>query len=238
MAKFNSKGNLIGLIGKIVTYEVNGKLYARGKPRAYRRKSKKVKSANKMFGLVSTHASNIARCLSHLFLFKFTRDTYNGIRGWIYKYYKLNFESVQWDISTTDSFCQLNPLADIRVLYDLKLELEDIGEGKIRITIPPLNPLKDLVIPNCFLINLKFIVAQNELDEKMWALRPLVSQYEFSVYQPFHGDQVTIQCEHKPGELVVVAVAIEYIISGNPSREVHKDIAFHPGAVIGIGKLK
>lgn len=63
----------------------------------------------------------------------------------------------------------------------------------------------------------------------MWALIPLVSQYKFSGYKKFNGDQVIIQCEHKPGELVVVAVAVEYIIAWNPSREVHKDIAFQPG---------
>ena len=46
------KGNIIGLVGSVISYEVNGKMYFRQKPGEYKRKSIKVKAANKIFGLV------------------------------------------------------------------------------------------------------------------------------------------------------------------------------------------
>ena len=67
---------------------------------------------------------------------------------------------------------------------------------------------------------------------------PLIEQCQFKSYVQFNGEQLIIQCEHKPGDLVLVSVEVEYIIAGSSTREVHKDIAFQPGAVIGIGKMK
>ena len=238
MGKMNLKGNIVGLVGNVISYEVNGKMYFRSSPETYRRKSKILKAANKVFGLVSTHSSNFARCLSNLFLFKFNRDTYNTIRSWVYKNYKKNMEAEQWNIAVPDTFCQLNSLADIKVLYDMKLEVEDIGEGKVQIKIPAMHPREDLIIPTCHSINLKFIIVQNELDGYKRGLTPLVEQYAFRTTVPFEGNTITIQCEHKTAHLVIVAVAVEYIIAGIPSREVIKDTAFHPGAVISIGKMK
>lgn len=238
MGKMNLKGNIVGLVGTVISYEVNGKMYFRSRPDTYKRKSKILKAANKVFGLVSTHSSNMARCLSNLFLFKFNRDTYNSIRSWVYKNYKMNMEADQWNISVPETLCQLNSLADIKVVYDMKLEVEDLGGGKIQVKIPEMNPREDLVVPACHLINLKFIIIQNELDTLKRGLIPLVEQYEFRPNQAFEGHTLTIQCQHKPGHLVIVSVAVEYIIAGSPSREVHKDIAFQPGAVIAVGKMK
>ena len=238
MGKMNLKGNIVGLVGTVISYEVNGKMYFRSRPDTYVRKSKILKAANKVFGLVSTHSTNIAKCLSFLFLFKFNRDTYNSIRSWVYKNYKKNMEAAQWNIAVPDIFCQLNPFADIKVLYDMKLGVEDMGEGKIQVKIPAMNPREDLVIPNCHLINLKFIIVQNELDGYKRGLMPIVEQYQFKSHVPFDGHTLSIQCEHKAGHLVIVAVAVEYIIAGIPSREVIKDTAFHPGGIIGIGMMK
>lgn len=164
MARVTDQG-ISGLVGPVVFYTVNGKNFVKGKPHPkIKRRNETANPLTTLFGMVSRYGSKMITKISTSFLFSFNRNTYNKIRGWMRNQYAIRGQEDVWELCAIDSgMCQLNEGIDLRDFLKKEFTVEDMGGGKIIISLPELNPVKNIQAPiHTAVVNLKMLVVTSK----------------------------------------------------------------------------
>lgn len=236
MARFKDN-NLSGTIGNVVFYTVNGKNFARAKPGKRKKKRGQAPDPNtSIFGRVSANGSRMLRILSPQLLFPFTLSSYNNTRGWMRNQYAANHKLPVWDISAKpNDMCQLNAAADLRDILFTSILTSDKGGGKLLVSIPAMNPLKDMKkLPiQVTMVNMKLAVLYSPFEDGSVA-QLAMEQYSF-VYAntQLPAKEIIIDTKAPAGNIAIVVLAIEPVIAGKSFPA-----AWLPAAIIGMGRLK
>jgi hypothetical protein len=228
---------LSGAIGTLVFYTSNGKNLVRAKPG--KRKNKRGQAADPnttIFGKVSANGSRMLKILSRQLLFPFGLSTYNNARGWMRNQYAANINLPQWDISARpNDMCQLNAAADLRDMLFTSIVITDNGGGKLLVSIPAMNPVKDMkkLPARTTDVNIKLAVLYSEFGNNSPA-RQAIEQYNFMYTNTqLPAKDIIIDTQAPAGNLAIVVLAVEPVITGKMAAA-----EWLPAAIIGMGRLK
>jgi hypothetical protein len=243
MARVTDQG-ISGLVGPVVFYTVNGKNFVKGKP--HPRKKKRNQPANPLntiFGMVSCYGSKMISSIRTSFLFSFNRNTYNRLRGWMRNQYAVHGEEEVWELSAIDSgMCQVNEGIDLRDFLKRDITVEDAGGGKIIISLPELNPVKNIQAPlHTKEVNLKMLVVTSKFrDETSSTTKLCTLQYSFSYTNVLQvAKNFELQTTGLAGDMALIVVALEFNkTSGMDDTHYILDPQLLPAAIIAMGRLK
>ena len=136
--------------------------------------------------------------------------------------------------------CQLNAEVDLRDFLKTDITVIDSGKGKIVVSLPNINPKKDIKVPlRTMKVNIKLIVATSPFRNAPQPYSSCTEQYSF-IYNndPVPAKTFELQTEAGTGDIAVVAVAIEYETSDSGAGIYNKDLRWLPGALVAMGRLK
>lgn len=243
MARVTEQG-ISGLIGSVVFYSVNGKTFVKSKPHPRtKRRNAPVNPLNSLFGLVSSCGSKMISRISSSFLFSFNRATYNRLRGWMRNQYATHQENEAWEISTIGSgMCQVNEGIDLRDFLKKDISVEDAGGGKIIISVPELNPVKNIQAPQQTKeVNLKMLVVTSAFRDNTSSPEKLSKlQYNFSYTNTMQSAKnFELLATGSAGDMALIVVALEFNkTAGVENTHYVLDPQWLPAAIIAMGRLK
>lgn len=241
MARVTDNG-ISGTVGNLVYYTMNGKRYVRTKPGPRKkRKGQPANPLNTVFGTVSKYGSRMIKQISTAFLFRFDRETYNRLRGWMRNQYAEHKDDVSWELSVKNSgMCRVNAENDLRDFFREEVLVNDAGNGKINVLIPELNPKRDIRIPlRTMKVNIKLIGVTSPFRNELLTCNFCTEQYSF-IYNNETLPAKTIELQTQAGkdDIALVAMALEYEISDSTGNNYNKDQRWLPAAIIAMGKMK
>ena len=236
MGKVTEQG-IIGTVGNLNFYSVNGKNYVRKKPRKRKKKrGQKEPIYVSIFRSVSSYGTKLAVQLDARILYHLGRDGYNQLRGWMWKQYAAHNDEQDWKLTALNIPCSLNKEADFAEFLKVNYTISDGGTAGIYVSIPSINPKKDLRVPTrTTKVNLKCVAVGIRFD-KLGAIPGVsVQEYEF----PYSDKQVPAQelkldTGSKKDDIVIVAMALEFKTSRQPLLS--KDQRWLPVAVVAMGR--
>ncbi|HMJ48418.1 MAG TPA: hypothetical protein VK498_13890 [Ferruginibacter sp.] len=241
MARVTDKG-IIGLVGSVVFYEMDGKNYVRSKPaKRVKKRNKKQLPVNNIFGTISMYGSGMIGDMKHGFLFPFKRGTYNSVRGWMYNEYSANYLKEHWDLDARNhSMCRLNESVDLRDFIKTGFEIKDTGSGKISISYPELNPANNFKAPpQTKKIKIKMIVVTSGFQNKLARRGFYKEEYNFNYKnEPMPAKDIVISTTAAPGDIAIVAIALEYATTDWQGDRYFTDLNCLPAAIVSMGRLK
>ena len=237
MAK-NTPEGLVGMLGTIVFYTMNGKSYARTKPaRRKRKRGEKPNPHLAIFGKVSKHGSAITGQLSKHVKFKFGLPPYNRMRKWIFEGYSVNHSLPLWELSAQHSgMCQLSNDTDMRDYFRANLTVSDNSNGIVLVEIPPFNPVQKIKAPKqAKNITVRLIAVSSCFDKGVVISGVAAESHTF----PYNNEVITfpvmeLKTKGATGDIAVVALAIEY----ETATQVITENKWLPAAALAIGRLK
>lgn len=239
MARITEKG-LSGRIGPVVYYEMNGKQYARARPQHKKKRSRAATHpAASLFGICSGAATTAGHILQASLDFPFKLKSFNLLRGWLFKQYKLHQEQSNWHLGY--SFvpaCQLNPAADLRNFLFVPIETICTTTGSITVHIPSFHPVQQIANPlRAVSVHIRIMVMGLVLEKgngttffKEQTI-PLVFQDGVAEATELLFEDAQIQ----PGTIFMVVVSLTYIAA---QQQVIKNEEYLPAAVVGLGKVR
>ena len=237
MARVNDNGMLVGLVGTVVYYEMNGKNYVRKSPREMKKKrSAEVRKANSLFGTVSKYGSDMFGEMKPYLSFPFSRETHNNLRSWIYTEYKKGIDLQAWPLNSANTFlCTLNK-PDLRDFMKFDVQAKNEGTA-ISVLFPSFNPVERMKPPlHTIGINIKVIVATHTFNNDWVRVLPTLTSYEFNYSnQQLPEKQISLQTNGNAGDIAMVILAIEY--KTRESVNNFSGTISGPAAGIAIGKL-
>lgn len=238
MARITEKG-LSGRIGPVVYYEMNGKQYARARPM---HKKKRTRAANNpaasIFGVCSGAASVAGQTLQGVLDFSFKLKSFNILRGWLFKEYRLQYERVDWYLG--QSFvpaCQLNPEADLRDHLFVPVEIKTNEQGKLQVQVPAFDPVRQIIHPArataaVIRVLVLGLALRNEKQEPFFIEQKLTVKLSDPA---FPGSDLYFEHEQlKPNAVVTVIVALAFYTD---NKELIREEKYLPAAIIGIGRV-
>jgi hypothetical protein len=236
MAIFKNN-NLSGSVGNMVFYTCDGQNRVRAKPGKRTRKRGQPADPNtSIFGTVSANGTPMLKLLSRHLLFRFSLRSYNDGRGWMRNHYAANINLPQWDISARpNDMCQLNAAADLRDMLFTSIVITDTGGGKLLVSIPAMNPVKDMkkLPARTTNVNIKLAVLYSEFGNNSPA-RQAIEQYNFMYTNTLlPAKDIIIDTQAPAGNLAIVVLAVEPVIPGKTAAA-----EWLPAAIIGMGRLK
>jgi hypothetical protein len=236
MARFKDN-NLSGAVGNLIFYTRDGENFVRSKPGKRKRKRGQAPDTNTtIFGKVSSNGSGMLKLLGRHLLFSFGLRSYNNGRGWMRNHYAANYNLPQWDINARpNDMCQLNPASDLRDMFFTSIFINDTGSGKLLVTIPAMNPVKDMKkLPAQITdVNIKLAVLYSRFEDSS-PVYLAMEQYSF-VYadMQLQAKDLIIDTKAPAGNLAIVVLAIEPVIPGK-----NIPVAWLPASIIAMGRLK
>ena len=236
MARFEDN-NFSGSLGNVVFYKRDGKNYARMKPGKRKKKRGQAPDRNtSIFGMVSANGSRMLKLLNRQLLFPFSLASYNNGRGWMRNHYAANIDLPQWDITAKpNDMCQLNAAADLRDILFAVINIQDNGNGKIQVTIPSMNPGRDMkkLPARTTSVNMKLAVIYAAFKDNSPVYINL-EQYSFDYENTqLPVKEILIDTTAPAGNLAIIVVAIEPVIAGKSITA-----EWLPAAIIGMGRFK
>ena len=237
-----SNGALSGALGNMVFYTMAGVGYVRSKPgKQIKRRNQSFKLQSSSFGLVSKYGTRMIKELSRELLFTFGLKTYNQSRGWMRNQYFRYLDQPGWDIGDRGvDMCQLNQASDLRDFFGTRITVKDNGSGEIEFSIPSLNPKRDLKAPPLTdEVNLKFILQSSAFGEESRHTKSVIEVQHFyykDVLMP--GKNIKLSCTGAKGDIVIAAVAVEFLVAGRRHSTIETSPAWLPAAIVGMGRLK
>lgn len=238
MARVTEKG-LIGRIGPVVYYEMNGKQYARARPM---HKKKRTRAANNqaasIFGVCSGAASTAGHTLRAVLDFSFKLKSFNMLRGWLFKEYRLNHERTDWYLGQDFTpACQLNPQADLRDYLFVPVAIKSSEKGKLHLHIPAFNPVRQILHPALatsvvIRVLVMGLALRNEKQEPFFIEQKLT----VNISDPtFPSSDLHFEHEQmKPNAVATVMVALSYYTN---NKELIRDEKYLPAAIMSIGRV-
>lgn len=237
-----TKSGLVGAVGQLVFYTMNGKNYVRSKPRAQSaRTKKKLQPITGAFGTVSSISSRMASVLRAELNCPFPLQSYNTLRGWMLRQYRSNANNTQWQLSVAEETCGLNALADLRQIFSAGISVTDNGSGRIVVDIDAFNPAKDIKAPaGAGSVNFKLLCAglpdpAGRGDDAELA----ISQYAFNLTdKTIPAFEMKLTTKAKKNHLLCLVLAVEFRAGNKQSTGIINMPAFLPAAAIGLGRRK
>lgn len=241
MARVTEKG-IVGLVGDLVFYTVNGKSYVRSKPRR-RKKAKGAKThpVNTVFGTVSKYGTAMMNEIKPSLAFPISRDAYNKLRGWIRNLYAEHQLDKSWELSSRYSgMCQLNPEVDFRDYFKSEITVTDKGKGKILITLPEIEARLTLKSPvRTMKVNLKLMAVTSPFKETGSRSNLIMETISFTLNKKtIPATEVLLQTKASSGHIALVAAALEYETEDSGKGQIEKELRWLPAAAIALGRLK
>ena len=233
-----------GLVGTVVLYEVNGRQLMRAKPKKRKKLDKGTKARNKIFGEVSRWGTRMINDLKQQLLFPFTLGTYNRLRGWMRNEYVAYKDASAWElVAKNNQMTQLNTGTDLRDFLEASFSVKDEGNGIITIGIPSINPARNIKAPlRTTKINMKMLVVGSSFDYEGTKQRLMMAEYAFNYadnIQPAKTFTIDTNSgsESTTGNIVLVAIALEFETTDTGVGIYNKDERWLPAAVIAMGRL-
>jgi len=131
--------------------------------------------------------------------------------------------------------CQLNAAADLRDMLFTSLAVTDNGGGKLLVSIPEMNPVKDMkkLPARTTDVNIKLAVLYSEFGDHSPA-RLAIEQYSFAYTNTLlPAKDIIIDTQAPAGNLAIVVLAVEPVILNKMAAG-----EWLPAAIIGMGRLK
>ena len=154
----------------------------------------------------------------------------------MWKQYAAHNDEQDWKLTALNIPCSLNREADFTDFLKVNYKISDRGTAGIYVSIPSINPKKDLRVPTrTTKVNLKCVAVGIRFD-KLGAIPGVsVQEYEF----PYSDKQVPAQelkldTGSKKDDIVIVAMALEFKTSRQPLLS--KDQRWLPVAVVAMGR--
>jgi hypothetical protein len=229
--------NLSGSVGNLVFYNCDGQNRVRSKSGKRNKKRGQPADPNTtIFGIVSANGTPMLNLLSQYLLFPFTLSSYNDGRGWMRNHYAANNDLPQWDISARpNDMCQLNAASDLRDMLFISIAVTDNGAGKLLVSIPAMNPVRDMkkLPAQTASVNIKLAALHSGFDGKS-AVHQSIEQYSLPYENTgLPAKEIIIDTKAPAGNLAIVAMAIEPFAEGKPLAA-----EWLPAAIIAMGRLK
>lgn len=237
-----TKAGLNGAIGPLVFYTMNGKSYARSKPKAQSKAlKKKLQPQRHFFGRVSSLSSRVAGAIRTELNCPFGLRGYNALRGWMFAQYKENGnESGPLPQSVSGGLCELNPEASLHEFLKAGISVADRGKGNLSVSIDSFNPAKDFKAPaGAGFINLKLICARStqEPGGSSYFALTLAQRAIPIINANLPVIEMELATHGSKGNLVCLVLAIEFRSGNEYSNGVINIPSFLPAAGIALGKL-
>ena len=241
MARVTENG-FAGTVGNLVFYSMNGKSYVRTKPGPRKKNKGAVQNPlNTVFGIVSKHGSALIKGINSEFPFRFGREAYNNVRGWMRNNYSMYKDAADWELSVRASgMCQLNKETDLRDCLKVELSVTDEGNGKIAITFPSIIPVRDIKAPSRTMkVNIKLIVVTSPFRNAPGTYNHCTEQFSF-IYNDSELPAKTFLIETKASkpDLVFTAVSLTYETKDSGEAKYNTEKKWLPAAMIAMGRLK
>ena len=238
MARVTNKG-IIGAVGNVVFFEMNGKTYAKSKKgKTPKNKKKPLTEEQSVFQRMVKHGNPMIEGLKPGFHFHFSTFPYNKGRSWMRVQYEAYENGEGLEITKDRGIFSMNPDADMNYCMKMKLQVQDEGNGRLVITIPACKPKMKLRAPSStYKINLKLVAMSSGFGETDDVLRFAEIKHSILYSETEVPEQeLVIETGANPGNICVVALALEYC--RNKSDNYVEDKHWLPGALIAMGKLK
>lgn len=242
MARMNQEG-LSGLVGNLVFYTMNGKSYVRSRPQFSKRKQKQISKSGpaQLFGQVSSCTSALLNHLQPNLLFPLKRDAYNQFRSWMMRHYKANAGSAEWPITCLpNDQCQLQTACDLRDLFRVQVSVEDLGGGKLRITIPAFDPIQQLSAPpRTGKILIRLMAHDLSFAEKSLIESSGIADIKLPITkQKQPASETLLTLEGKKDNLLFLTLSLAYETFSTNAGTQLAEAAWLPAAVLGVGRRK
>lgn len=231
--------NIVGAVGNVVFYTMNGKSYIRTKPSPHRKKyTDVVKNLHDVFGTVSRYGTAMIRSMSDQLSFPFTQPLYNRLRGWMRNAYASHRDETVWELSAAGyNICQVNAETDLRDFIGGGFSVSDEGTGKIRVILPEMNPLRQIKAPaNTIAVNVKIIIASSAFKEQGLRSRVCNAAYRVDYADRlFPAKEILLATNSAAGDIAIVVIALEFEMD---DQVYNKALPWLPAAIIAMGKMK
>lgn len=239
MATVTNNG-LNGAVGNLVFYSMNGKQYARAKPKFTNTKRKALARSEQAiaFGQVSKGVSGLLGYLKNELGFPLTRNSYNAARSWISRMNSAAGKLAEWPLEARfTNACQLNKQADLRDYFSAGLSVTDAGDGSIRIGLDALDPLLHIRAPKgCSNIVIRFFSFaplfgnQNEMPLQQASLEIAYRAGKLPAWE------TVLNTGAGKGEIAVVVMAVQFIMPDARGRT--NNGLYLPAAIVSMGRLQ
>lgn len=232
------------MIGNVVFYSVDGKQYARARPRKQSKSTRKRKQtpANDLFGMVSACGSSLISCLAERLLFSPKLYGWNALRGWMRNCYARNHGAQYWPLSVAESgHCQINKAVDLRDRFRVPVEVTDRGNGKVEIEIGSVNPAKDISAPSATgAVNIKLMLFATAFGTTRSMVKEAVTEYQLPFENKMHpAKKFVLDSGASAEEVAIVVIALEYKMKDAVLMNEYNRIPRHlPAAAIAMGRLQ
>jgi len=232
--------NLSGRVGNLIYYQMNGKTYARRAPVYKNKPTERQKLMRENFGIVSKFGSRLLQRMKGELFHPLATQDYNKARGWMKAQFSEQKLAPEWKInSSKTSFCSLH--GDIYIMNRVLVSItfDQLADGRVLVQVPAFVPAQQIIAPpqatnitmRMMLISSAFTGLSPALgfDSKEWSF-PF--QY---VEQPAH--EFTLSAGARPGEVMILVVAIRYTIVKKMQQYTCQDSAYALAAVLGMGRV-
>jgi hypothetical protein len=247
MARKKENGIMSGIIGKTVFYEMYGNQYSRMRPGKRKKKRNQPVNVNtNVFGTVSKYGTLMMNAVKKELLFPFTLFVYNQQRAWMRNLYAEHKDDPTWELrSLNNSTSQINLECDLRDIWAGAVTVVDEGAGIVTVTIPPIDPLRDLKTPpGTQKINCKLFVLSSPFDNSPYPYSFAEEQYSFdrsggiSASQTFRMDTTKNFKRPTSGSIAIVVIAFEFETKLGDKVSINTDKRWLPAAIVAMGRLK
>jgi hypothetical protein len=219
---------LVGTIGNIIFYNYRGEYCMRTKPVSVRRTKASINSglnfgkASKISGQIRKAVAPINPASSDMRVLYRLTAAMNKFISW-----KEKKEAASINMPRKLPFIsgfQFNDQADLSSISALQLTVKTTVPGTTEIGLPPFVPSQNLQAPsNTNSIILKMILMGMSLDK---AETDIIGNGEIEIpysNMPFQPPVVSIPASSKPGGLVMLVIAVQYMVSKNGEIELLND---------------
>jgi hypothetical protein len=233
----SQKNNVFaGMVGNIIFYEMNGKQYARSRPRKFKQ-SKATKAVSKLFGEASRLSSQLRSGL-----WKLLPDTNEkemryrfdkAIQQWL-RNGNPDTSSGTTGFSFIDGF-QFSNKASLTEKLKLLLPIDWSQQGKIIINMPKLVPSHDIAAPaNTETVHWMIEVVSSTVKERS----SLTAQYGTTLDMKYTekaipAQKMELSFKVKPQELIIVVLALKYTVKKYGNASLLNNESWLPAGIIG-----
>jgi hypothetical protein len=239
MASMTSTG-LAGAVGNLIFYQRDGKTYARTKP-GPRKKKKGYKPPKEVtaFSMVSKRGTPMLQWLKQQISLPIGLGAYNAFRGWMMERFAAHTNEAAWPISIDDTpMLQLNPAMDIRnrLLFMPTCIIVDNG---LQFSFPAFVPKQKIVSPaKTDTVCINIMVCSNTFHEKSSnAVLGNSAAYILAYTNELQPSiQLDIPITASKGDMVIVAISIDYFMGNGTNAKQIADAKQQPVAVVAMGR--
>lgn len=233
-----TKDKITGAVGNVIFYSMKGEGYVRSMPGKRKKKRGQTDTIYvSIFRLVSRYGTAMMKQMSNSFLFPFSRDIYNRLRGWMWNKYSDNHALPVWKLETVSPFGALNTEAGLHDFLRVNITVSENRREGIVVNLSAFSPKKQIKAPlRTMEVNMKFIAVSCSFEKEV--PRPGYSMEQISLTyndRVLPEQRIVLNTGAKPGDIAMVVVAMEYKIAGQIAYS--KDLRWLPAGVVGMGRV-